>query len=114
MDRKLLIRFPNGHDFLSDFNSDPEAFCPAHQLIYKIRIKSLQRTLAPVQNRDLNARPCGDMSKLKGDVPSPNKNDASRQRFQLQKLLARRDVLLSRNTQLPRHRPGCDNHMATF
>src|SRR5260370_146438 len=113
MDRQLFTGFLDGHDFHTDFDSHPEALCPGHQLMDKIRIKSLKGPLAAVQNRDLGARPCRDMSELKGDIPAPDENDALRQRFQLQELIVRCDVLLSRNTQPARHCPGCNNHMTT-
>jgi hypothetical protein len=44
----------------------------------QIKIESLQRTLATVQNRHLGARADGDVRELERDVPAADEDDSAR------------------------------------
>ncbi len=67
-----------------------------------------------MQDRDFTACPYSDVSEFKRDVPSPDENDAPRQRFQLEELVTLRNVLFSRNPQFSRHRSRCNEHVTTL
>lgn len=97
MDHELVTSLLDGCDFRADFDSYPKAFCPRHQLIDKIRIKSLQRPLPAMQYGDLSARSCSNVSELEGDVPTSDKDDPSGQLLQFKEPFAGCYVLFSRN-----------------
>src|ERR1051326_1197077 len=67
-----------------------------------------------MENCDLRTCTDGNVRKLEGDVSASDKHDPMRQLFQLQEAIALRYVLLPRNIQLPRFRPGCNHDIAAF
>src|SRR5579859_4707057 len=67
-----------------------------------------------MENCDLRTCTDGNVRKLEGDVSTSDEHDPMRQLFQLQEAIALRYVLLPRNIQLARFRPGCNHDIAAF
>jgi hypothetical protein len=63
------------------------------ELIDEIRIEEGERTRATMEDDDLRAGTRRDMRELEGDVPASDTENPPRELVQLQKLIARRDVI---------------------
>jgi hypothetical protein len=69
------------------------------QCATQIGVKAFKRALPPMNDRRLGTSPRRHVGKFRGDIPAHDEHDLLRQRVEMEKLLAGREVFLAGNAQ---------------
>jgi hypothetical protein len=77
----------------------------------QVRIESPERALAAIEHDHLGVRPCRDVGELERDVSAADEQDAVRQIVELEKAVARGDVLGAGDRQRHRLRTARDHEV---
>src|SRR5258708_929269 len=96
-----------------DVHLDTEFLGRLHEHSNEVGVELLEGMTPPVEHLDLRARVGSNMCELEGDVATPDKDDATRERVQVQKLRAGGQVLLARYPQSCMTCTCCDHHVPT-
>src|SRR5713101_3262739 len=87
-------------NFGSELHANRKGAAARHETLDKIGVKFSERPLVTMQDRDLRPRARGDMRKLERDEPAADEHERRRQCGQLEKLIARAQVLATRDRQI--------------
>lgn len=97
-----------------DLDTDADLAGALDESLHKIRIKAPQRPDATVQHRRVGNGAGGNVSQLERDVSTADENDVAAQAVELQRLIAEREKLLTRNFQVNWFGSGRDDNMAAL
>ena len=95
-------------DIRRDLDADADLTRPLHKQIHQVRIEALERARATVQDRHARAGASSHVSELEGDISATDKDEARRQRVELEKLFARGEILGTGKPHRRRHGAGRD------
>jgi hypothetical protein len=81
------------------------------QAVDQLGLEAGEGSLLALVDRDLGARPAGDVRQLEGDEAPAEEQDAARQLGQHEEVVARRQELGARQVEQRRHRAGRDQDL---
>src|ERR1700722_12751543 len=95
-------------------NVDAKFASSLRELTHEIWVKKGKRPWATLQHGHLSSHPRRYVRELKGDVPTPDKENLPREFIQLQELIAGRKILSPRDLQVGRYHPSGNNDVPSL